>query len=351
MGILRRAADRPVHAYLITGPAGSGLEVAARFLAAALVHADTDEATVRRIERGGHPDVVEFEPEGSFFLARQADEVIEEVMRSPVEGNSKVVLVFDAERMNDTSANRLLKTIEEPPDRATIVLTTSLPDEVLVTIRSRCQRVDLDPLDDSTLAMVLRTSGIPEERIELVVSLAGGQLARARGLVGPIAEVRERCSRVPGRVDGTGATAMKLADEVEVALERAASLRAEQQRRDIEEHRVDLERRGYSDKESNRTLRRMTERHKREEARARRSLLLEGITAIETAYRDVLVSPLPALNSDLSSIALTPRHCAEALDACRAAREAIQVNEKGAVHLVYLLMQLPPPAELRQGAG
>jgi DNA polymerase-3 subunit delta' len=107
-----------------------------------------------------HPDVVEVEPEGTFFLARQADDVIDEAMRSPVEGQRKVIVLREIERMNETSANRLLKTFEEPPERTVFVLTTSMPDEVLPTIRSRCQRIDFEPVADEQLEAVLVGEGV-----------------------------------------------------------------------------------------------------------------------------------------------------------------------------------------------
>ena len=76
--------------------------------------------------------------------------------------------------------------------------------------------------------------------------------------------------------------------------------------------------------------RRIDERHKRETRRTRIDLLLEGVTAIETVYRDVLAAPAPALNRDRPALAVTPRAAAAALDACREAREAFLINEKGA---------------------
>ena len=69
------------------------------------------------------------------------------------------VVIHDADRMNESAGNRLLKTIEEPADRLVFVLTTSRPDEVLITIRSRCQRIDFAALSDQDVANVLRVAG------------------------------------------------------------------------------------------------------------------------------------------------------------------------------------------------
>jgi hypothetical protein len=71
-------------------------------------------------------------------------------------------------------------------------------------------------------------------------------------------------------------------------------------------------------------------------------LLLEGITAIECTYRDALIGPDYAINTDVAPIAVSARAAADALDACREAREAFLVHEKGVVRLQYTLMRLPP---------
>src|SRR5262249_22523325 len=149
---------------------------------------------------------------GTWFLAKQADDVIEEAMRSPVEGERKVIILREIERMNETSANRLLKTFEEPPGRTVFVLTTSIPDEVLPTIRSRCQRIDFAAISEPELSAILVAEGAPEDVAQLAASLSGGQLARARALAGPTAAVRRAFAEVPLRVDGTGATAARIAD-------------------------------------------------------------------------------------------------------------------------------------------
>ena len=73
-------------------------------------------------------------------------------------------------------------------------------------------------------------------------------------------------------------------------------------------------------------------------------LLIEGVTAIETVYRDILATPAPALNADQRLPAVNPRAAADALDACREAREAILINEKGIMRLTALVMALPPAA-------
>jgi DNA polymerase-3 subunit delta' len=341
---LEHAIARPVHAYLLVGPTGSGVDDAARYLAIGLVGGAGDERIEQLVFRRLHPDVVEFEPEGTFFLARQADDVIDEAMRSPVEGERKVIILREIERMNETSANRLLKTFEEPPGRTVFVLTTSIPDEVLATIRSRCQRIDFAPVQTEQLAQVLQSEGVEAEAAHLAASLSGGQLARARALAGPFARVRRGFALAPSIVDGTGATAVRLADELDREIGASIEQVTEQHARELAAFEAEMERQGYQPKEAQRLRRRIEERQKREGVRARRELLFEGVTAIEATYRDALAGGALARNTDVPTLTVNPRAAAVALDACREAREAFLVHEKGVVRLQYLFMTLPPAA-------
>jgi DNA polymerase-3 subunit delta' len=341
---LARAAERPGHAYLLVGPRGSGIEHAARSFAARLIGAD-DDRTRRLVARGMHPDVVEYEPGGATYKVEDVRERMSpEAHRSPVEGERKVLLVFEAEKLcvpPAIAANALLKTLEEPPARTVIVLVSSSADELLPTIRSRCQRVDFDPVPDDTLRDALEHEGVGAEAASLAAALSGGQLARARALVGPLANLRALFASAPGRVDGTGATALALAEQLDAAVTAAADLVAAQHAEELAEFDAEMERYGYSDRDAQRMRRRLDERHKRETRRTRIDLLLEGVTAIESVYRDVLAAPAPALNADRDALVVSPREAAEAIDACREAREAFTINEKGLVRLVALVLAMP----------
>ena len=140
---LERAAERPAHAYLLVGPRGSGVEQAARGFAARLIDAD-DQRSQRLVERGMHPDVVEFEPGGPTYKVEEVRERMRpEAHRSPVEGERKILLLFEAEKLcvpPAVAANALLKTLEEPPERTVVVLVSSSADDLHPTIRSRCRK-------------------------------------------------------------------------------------------------------------------------------------------------------------------------------------------------------------------
>src|SRR2546429_2728128 len=209
VGLLQRAAERPVHAYLLVGPRGSGLEDAARCFAAEVVAPDHDQRVQDLVLRGMHPDVVEFEPEGNQILVAQAEAVIREAHRAPIEAEHKVVAVFEADRLNEQASNKLLKTIEEPPSRSTIMLVTSSPYELLETVRSRCQRIDLAPLPEAALRDALVHEHADPESAELAARLAGGRLDRGRAMLGVLGDVRRAFVTVAAQLDGTGGGAVR----------------------------------------------------------------------------------------------------------------------------------------------
>jgi DNA polymerase-3 subunit delta' len=344
---LRRAAERPVHAYLLVGPRGSGVEDAARCFGAALVAPDGDARAVDLVRRGMHPDVVEFEPEGTMYRVKEdiRQRVIPEASRSPIEAARKVVVLYEAERLRGNqaeSANALLKTIEEPPPRTVIVLVTSLPDELPDTVRSRCQRVDLVPLADDMLREVLERDGVPADNARLVARLAGGQLGRARALAGPDAPVRDAFVAAATSLDGQAATAVRAVDIVVEAVRVAVAGLDERQQTEAEELGADFARAGYADRAVASLTARLADRHKREHRAARRHALLEGITACETLVRDALAGP-DALRRNVDRVvgAIEPNAAAGALDACREARAALARNPSETLLLERLFLHLP----------
>jgi DNA polymerase-3 subunit delta' len=344
---LRRATERPSHAYLLVGPRGSGVEHAARDFAALLIGVGNDERGLGLVQRGVHPDVVEFAPGGASYRVKEdvRDTILPEAARAPIEAERRVLILFEAERLRgnqNESANAMLKTIEEPPPRTIVLLVTAVADDLLPTIRSRCQRIDFDPVGDDALRAALEREGIPSETAASAAALAGGQLARARALAGSLAPLRAAFASAPTRVDGTGATAFALAEELGAAVDQAADAVTGRHDDELREFDAELERLGYADRDARMLRGRIEKRHLREARRTRIDLLLEGVTALETVYRDALAEGAPPLNQDRPRVVLAPRSAAAALDMCREAREAILINEKGLVRLTHLLLSLPP---------
>ena len=181
------AAPRPVHAYLLSGPAGIGKRQCATGFAAALLCPGTSATGVpdgdcdvcRRVLAGVHPDVVSVEREGPFISIDTAREVTRLALMSPVEAARKVVVLHDFHLVRDTGP-ALLKTIEEPPATTVfVVLAEYIPPE-LATIASRCVQVDFVPVGLEEVAAALEESGVAPE-----VALAGSRRLREAASSGP----------------------------------------------------------------------------------------------------------------------------------------------------------------------
>jgi DNA polymerase-3 subunit delta' len=339
VSMLQRAAERPVHAYLLVGPRGSGVETAARCFASLLIGADGDE----RVLRGRHPDVVEFRPVATTYSVERdvRAAILPAVHASPVETERKCVVILEANRLNPESSNTLLKSIEEPPPRTTIILVAESAAELLDTIRSRCQQIDFGALGTDVLLAELERREVPEARARLGAALAGGRLDRAVALTGSFAGLRDAFADVPARVDGYGATALNLAEGLaEVVKDTLAGLETGQEA-ELEDLETEIERSQYAPRTAAAMRKRVTDRQKREARRARTDAVLEGITAIESVYRDALADGVPQLNLDRERITVSSSAAAAALDACREARAAFEFNPSEGLLLERLLLHLP----------
>lgn len=134
-----RANDRLAHAYLVTGPEGSGCREVAAGLAGILT--GSADAPLK------HPDVHVFEPESKSrrITIDQIRELERELQMRSLRGGRKVAIVFDADRLVEQAANAFLKTLEEPPGNSHIILASALPEQLLETILSRCIEIPLKP--------------------------------------------------------------------------------------------------------------------------------------------------------------------------------------------------------------
>lgn len=186
---LKRALSRSrvAHAYLFCGPAGCGKYTTGVALAAALNCISDDPAlaevgcgsctSCERIAAGNHPDVQTLQQEGAaqiIPIQTIRKRVIPQLGMAPHEGNARVFLIEEATALQGPSANALLKTLEEPPPRTHFILATVAPDQLLPTIRSRCQRVSFSALPPDVRAEL----GDQDEHALVLRELAAG-LAQA----------------------------------------------------------------------------------------------------------------------------------------------------------------------------
>jgi DNA polymerase-3 subunit delta' len=318
VALLQAAATHPSHAYLLVGSRGSGVIEGARAFAADVIGVD-DARSLDLVGRGAHPDVVEFEPTtATYTLANEIrtprpgetarrdaalPRVIPEIHKAPVEGVRKVVMVREADRMDPTVGNTLLKSIEEPPPRTVVLLVTDRPDALLPTIRSRCQRVDF--------------AYAPPTRTD------------------PIESVRASFAAVAARVDGRAATTVELVETLEAALDQAGAASEAAAASELAAVDADIEHRGYPPRTAAAMRKRVAERQKQELRRAKTDALFEGISAIEQVYFDAMTGSDGAVGVSFDS-------AARAVDACRRARKADEFNPNVGSLLLQLVAQLPP---------
>ena len=203
---LRRAAatQRLAGAYLLTGPAGVGKRLLADAFAARILCAaprDDDAcgtcAQCTRVAAGTHPDLrlLERDEERRDIRIEQIRELSRWLALQPLMAERKVAIVDGAHCLSEPAQNALLKTLEEPPPSAVLLLTTPTAALLLPTVRSRCQRVRLDPLPPESVARVLAARGVAPERATLLAAEAEGSPGRALASSGD-EEVRARDAMV-----------------------------------------------------------------------------------------------------------------------------------------------------------
>jgi DNA polymerase-3 subunit delta' len=175
----------PTHAYLFRGPSGAGKRAAARAFAAEILAASAEDPEDARrralLDPSPHPDLVWLAPSGAQHLVEAVRErVIRAASYRPFEGGSRVFVLEGAEAMRDESQNALLKTLEEPPPFAHLILLSSEPEALLETVSSRCQAVEFAALPVEAVEAGL--DGDADE-VAAAARLAAGDLGRARFLL------------------------------------------------------------------------------------------------------------------------------------------------------------------------
>jgi DNA polymerase-3 subunit delta' len=220
------------HAWLFTGPPGSGRSVAARAFAAALLCDSRGCGTCpscHQVAAGTHADVLLVRPDGLSYGVRQTRDLVLKAATAPVVGRWRIVLFEDADRATEQAANALLKAIEEPAPRTIWLLCAPYADDLPTTIRSRCRLVTLRTPPTAAVAGRLEREGVPAELALTAARVARGHIGRARRLATDPAAAGRRADvlRLPTQVASMGQAFRAAAALVRAAESEAAAVTEE----------------------------------------------------------------------------------------------------------------------------
>ncbi|TIC79258.1 DNA polymerase III subunit delta' [Nocardioides sp. GY 10127] len=289
------------HAFLFTGPPGSGRSNAAMAFAAALQceRGPGPEAgcgacqPCRTTLAGSNPDVTRVRTDSVQFLVRDARDMVRKAAMSPVSGRWQVIVVEDADRFNESSGNAVLKAVEEPGPRTVWLLCAPTVEDVLPTIRSRCRLVSLaTPTAPQVADFLVRTAGVPESLAAYAARASQGHIGRAKALALDEAtrNRRREVVRYPRRLTGIGAAMTAASNLAEVAKEEADAITGELDARE----KADLDQAfGYEDKgrrprEYAAALKEMTEGQKRRARRRVLDVVDRSLMDLVSVYRDAI---------------------------------------------------------------
>ena len=352
------ALSSPTHAFMFTGPPGTGKRAAARSFAAELI-ADgaPDPGDARRrvlADPSPHPDLVWLEPPGAQHLVETVRErVIAAAAYRPFEGDRRVFVIAAAEAMAEESQNALLKTLEEPAPYAHLILITAEPEALLETVRSRCRSVRFAPLPPDAVERLLaeRAPASSEDERRAAARLAGGDVERAAALCSPAG--RELRDGVVAAARGARAGALderpweRLLEAAEAG-GKAAGLAATEAAEALAEESGET-----TGPAAKRRAREADEAARRAARRARTATLDLGLELLAAWLRDLAAVAEGAPELVLNSDRLEPlREDGEGVDGARARRGAelvmdtrrrltVNVNEELALEaLLYRLESL-----------
>ena len=351
------------HAWLLTGPPGSGRSTAAVAFAAALhcpARGCGQCATCRSVLAGTHPDVELVRTEALSIGVDEARALVARAARRPQAGPWHVIVIEDADRLTEQAVDALLKAMEEPAPTTVWVLCAPSPEDVLPTVRSRTRQVRLrtPPLDDVAAFLVARDHVDPP-MAAFAARAAGGHIGRARRLAGDEQARARRADvlRLPVAVDGVTTAVLAAGALVEAAAEEAAAVAAEVDGPEREALATALGQGtvGRAMPASARAaLAELDRQQRRRGTRARRDALDRALVDLATFYRDVLVTQLGArvalTNPDVSATTeqmaarTSPHETLRRLEAVVAARTALEGNVSPQLALEAMAIRLCLPA-------
>lgn len=365
VAVLRRAvagsAHAMSHAWLITGPPGSGRSNAARAFAAALQCPDNSSRgcgqcnECRSALSGAHPDVTVVRTEMLSIGVEEVRELVRRAAMSPTLGRRQVLIVEDADRVTERGADALLKSIEEPARRTVWILCAPTPDDVVATIRSRCRSLTLQTPTIAGVAQLLQTrDGVAPELAAFAARAAQGHVGRARVLARDegARDRRRAVLQIPGRLRDLGACLVAADELVRACTKESTALTAEldsRERSSLEEA-LGFGTRGAKPRHAQAALKDLDEQQKARSKRFQRDAIDRALTELTAFYRDVLSvqtgSGATLINTEMGpQIAVLarksgPEGTLHRIDAVLACRTALETNVAPLLAVESLMIKL-----------
>jgi len=354
-------ADALDHAYLFTGHEGLAKTAFARELAVALVTSCGGCGAClecSRARRGVHPDLHVLEREGDLIVLEQVTPLIADLRLKPFGAGRRVWVIPEADCLNSESANKLLKSLEEPPDHVVFLLVTDHLERVLPTIVSRCQLVEFHPVSDEVVVAYLREShGLDGVEAEALARLSGGAVERADRLA--------EDARGPGRRSDYLAQAAILSAGSRAAAEEAGAAFIDILGRhhaqiggtvkdDLARRLPELEQQFQDKRDLKWHTKRAEERARREERRLRRVAAQDAVDVLGAWVRDLWVVACGAsevlCNRDreaelLAAAVAAPEHYARLLAVTAQTRKDLYLNIDQRLALQALFARFEEVAE------
>ncbi len=344
------------HAWLITGPPGSGRSVAAVCFAAALQCTSEGAPGCGECRActttmaGTHADVRRIIPEGLSIGVKEMRDIVQIASRRPGTGRWQIVLVEDADRLTEGAANALLKVVEEPPPSTVFLLCAPSvdPEDIAVTLRSRCRQIALVTPPTAAIAEVLaERDGIAADVAAWAASVSGGHVGRARRLAtDPQSRTRRERALSLARDAATPSRAYGAAEELVAAAEaEAKALTVDRNESEAEELRTALGAGGTgkgtagSMRGATGAIKQLEARQKSRQTRAGRDALDRALMDLATYFRDALVVAAgaggvaanhPDMAEKVGAMAghVAPDKLLRCIEAVLECREALAINVK-----------------------
>lgn len=358
------AARAMSHAWLITGPPGSGRSVAATAFAAAL------QCTGEPVGCGQCPgcrttlaktnaDVVFVATETSIITVDTARSLVQQAQSSPSQGKWRVFVVEDADRLGESGANALLKAIEEPPAHTVWLLCAPSPEDMIATIRSRCRHLGLRIPRAGAVADLLVDEGVADPETALEAARAAQShigLARALARDPQMRQRRREIITAPARVRSVGEAVIAAGRLLETARAQADAQVGERNAREKSEllRQLGMDEGERATKQSRALLRQLEEDQKRRAKRALTDALDRALVDLLAIYRDVLMVQLDSgqelINTDLSDLVhgiaadSSPAQTMARIDHIEQARRRLIANGNVLLVLEAMVVSLRPQA-------